>query len=136
MPSIPQETLQESIARLLPNGLGSKGDEESNPLCYPTRDLHILLACSGSVASVKLPLIVRDLLQVSADPLCESCSELILFFEFKFEKVQVQVVASKSALHFFEKEEIEREHEGKVKVWTDEEEWAVSSTFAKLCFRR
>jgi len=46
------------------------------------------------------------------------------------------VVASKSALHFFDKDEIEREHEGKVKVWTDEEEWAVSSTFAKLCFRR
>ena len=69
MPSIPQETLQESIARLLPNGLGSKGDEESNPLCYPTRDLHILLACSGSVASVKLPLIVRELLQVSAGAL-------------------------------------------------------------------
>ena len=36
------------------------------------------------------------------------------------------MVASKSALHFFDKHEIEREHEGKVKVWTDEEEWAVS----------
>jgi len=66
MPSLPQETLQEAIARLLPNGLGAKGDEESNPLSYPTRDLHILLACSGSVASVKLPLIVRAILQVSA----------------------------------------------------------------------
>ncbi|GAA5826317.1 hypothetical protein JCM5353_003790 [Sporobolomyces roseus] len=103
MTPTPQETLQEAIGRLLPNGLGSKGDEEENPLSYPTRDLHILLACSGSVASVKVPLIVRELLQ--------------------FDKVQVQVVASKSALHFFDKEEIEREQQGKVKVWTDEEEW-------------
>ena len=69
MTSTPQETLQEAISRLLPNGLGSKGDEEENPLSYPTRDLHILVACTGSVAGVKLPLIVRELLQVSTGKL-------------------------------------------------------------------
>jgi hypothetical protein len=44
----------------------------------------------------------------------------------KFGNVDVQVVATKSALHFFDKEELEKEHGGRVKVWTDEEEWAVS----------
>ncbi|GAA5961600.1 hypothetical protein JCM3765_002643 [Sporobolomyces pararoseus] len=104
MPPQPLKTLQETIERLLPNGLGSQGDEERNPTLYPTRPLHVLLACSGSVASVKVPLIVRELR--------------------KFEKVQVQVVATKSSLHFFDREELEKEHGGEVKVWTDEEEWA------------
>jgi len=47
-------------------------------------------------------------------------------FGSQFEKVQVQVVATKSSLHFFDKDELERDHGGEVKVWTDEEEWAVS----------
>ncbi|GAA5924693.1 uncharacterized protein JCM15063_005709 [Sporobolomyces koalae] len=104
MSSNPPETLQESIARLLPNGLGARGDEERDPLVYPERPLHVLVACSGSVASVKIPLIVRRLLQ--------------------FDKVEVQVVATKSALHFFDKQTLEDEHSGRVKVWTDAEEWA------------
>ncbi|GAA5870827.1 hypothetical protein JCM16303_001597 [Sporobolomyces ruberrimus] len=104
MPPSTPETLQGTIERLLPNGLGAQGDEERDPVRYPTRPLHVLLACSGSVASVKIPLIVRGLLE--------------------FGNVDVQVVATKSALHFFDKEELEKEHGGRVKVWTDEEEWA------------
>ncbi|GAA5853456.1 hypothetical protein JCM3766R1_000772 [Sporobolomyces carnicolor] len=98
------ERLQETIERLLPNGLGARGDEERDPIQYPTRPLHVLLACSGSVASVKIPLIVAELLT--------------------YDRVQVQVVSTKSALHFFDKEKLERDHQGQVKVWTDAEEWA------------
>ncbi|GAA5891868.1 hypothetical protein JCM5296_003255 [Sporobolomyces johnsonii] len=98
------ESLSETIARLLPNGLGARGDEERDPLVFPHRNLHVLLACSGSVASIKAPLIVRELL--------------------KYDQVDVQVVATKSALHFFDAQSIEAEHGGRVKVWTDAEEWA------------
>ncbi|GAA5829175.1 hypothetical protein JCM11251_004150 [Rhodosporidiobolus azoricus] len=98
------EPLTATIARLLPNGLGAKGDEERNPVVYPHRNLHVLLACSGSVASIKAPLIVKDLLA--------------------HEKVDVQVVATKSATHFFDIEALETEYEGRVKVWTDADEWA------------
>ncbi|GAA5979717.1 hypothetical protein JCM10908_003018 [Rhodotorula pacifica] len=93
-----------TIARLLPNGLGAKGDEDRNPLEYPNRNLHVLLALSGSVASIKAPLIVRELLT--------------------YANVDVQVVATKSSTHFFSAEEIERESQGRVRVWTDADEWA------------
>lgn len=58
------EDLKQTIARLLPNGLGARGDEERNPVIFPARNLHVLLAVSGSVASIKAPLIVRELLKV------------------------------------------------------------------------
>ncbi|KAK4051311.1 hypothetical protein OIO90_004792 [Microbotryomycetes sp. JL221] len=90
--------LASDIRRLLPNGLGAKGDEERDPLEYPNRPLHVLLLASGSVASVKIPLIVDALRQ--------------------FTQVDVQVVASKSALHFFDREHLESRHEGLVKGWT------------------
>ncbi|ORY90698.1 flavo protein [Leucosporidium creatinivorum] len=96
-------SLAEQIANLLPNGLGARGDEERNPLTYPARSLHVLLATSGSVASIKAPLIVCELL--------------------KYEQVDVQVVATKSSLHFFDWKALEEEHGGRVKVWTDSEEW-------------
>jgi hypothetical protein len=51
-------TLKETISTLLPNGLGARGDQEANPVLYPNRPLHVLLATSGSVASIKAPLIV------------------------------------------------------------------------------
>ncbi|BGP29386.1 hypothetical protein JCM10296v2_001125 [Rhodotorula toruloides] len=98
------EDLRQSIARLLPNGLGAKGDEERNPVVFPARNLHVLLAVSGSVASIKAPLIVRELL--------------------KHDKVDVQVVATKSATHFFDAGEIEKEYAHRVRVWTDADEWA------------
>ncbi|GAA5868258.1 hypothetical protein JCM8547_002296 [Rhodosporidiobolus lusitaniae] len=96
--------LLQTIARLLPNGLGATGDEERNPLTFPQRNLHVLVACSGSVASIKCPLIVTELL--------------------KFEQVDVQVVATKSAAHFFDVQALEKEQEGRVRVWTDQDEWA------------
>ncbi|POY76063.1 hypothetical protein BMF94_0786 [Rhodotorula taiwanensis] len=92
------------IARLLPNGLGAKGDEDRSPVEYPNRTLHVLVAASGSVASIKLPLIVTELLS--------------------YTNVDVQVVASKSATHFFSAEAIEQQCKGRVRVWTDADEWA------------
>ncbi|SGY66133.1 BQ5605_C004g02630 [Microbotryum silenes-dioicae] len=100
-------SLQDEIARLQPYGLGARGDTDNDPGHYPQRSLHVLLAVSGSVASIKTPLIVGDLL--------------------KYDRVEVQVVATASSLHFFDKAALEREHAGRVKVWTDVEEWKVSS---------
>ncbi|GAA5916208.1 hypothetical protein JCM6882_001109 [Rhodosporidiobolus microsporus] len=98
------EPLAATIARLLPNGLGARGDEERNPVVYPHRNLHVLVALSGSVASIKAPLIVKELLA--------------------HDKVDVQVVATESATHFFDAAALEGEHEGRVRVWTDADEWA------------
>ena len=134
------ERLQETIERLLPNGLGARGDEERDPIQYPTRPLHVLLACSGSVASVKIPLIVAELLTVSSRACCFSFRHrttshpLFLSFSFprveQYDRVQVQVVSTKSALHFFDKEKLERDHQGQVKEWKDAEEWAVTLSVA------
>lgn len=59
------------------------------PLAFPptqSRPLHVVLATSGSVASIKLPLMVKRLLS--------------------YQNVRVQVIPTKSSLHFFGKEEI------------------------------
>jgi len=74
---------------------------------FPTRSLdnptkHVLILTTGSVASLKLPLIVKELL--------------------KYKNVQVQVASTKPSLAFFPKSEVE-ENEG-VYVWTDEDEWS------------
>lgn len=58
-------TLKQTITALLPNGLGARGDQEANPVLYPNRPLHVLLATSGSVASIKAPLIVTALKKVN-----------------------------------------------------------------------
>ncbi|BGP37459.1 hypothetical protein JCM10449v2_001365 [Rhodotorula kratochvilovae] len=85
MDAAPTETLASQIARLLPNGLGARGDEERNPVTFPDRSLHVLLALSG---------------------------------------IDVQVVATKSATHFFDAAALEAENGSRVKVWTDQDEWA------------
>ena len=63
---------------------------------------HILIAATGSVASVKLPLIVQRLRSVP--------------------KVEVQVVITKTCKNFFDVEDLRRTG---VKVWEDEDEWKV-----------
>ncbi|EPQ51087.1 flavo protein [Gloeophyllum trabeum ATCC 11539] len=64
-------------------------------------DTHILLITTGSVASIKAPLIVSELL--------------------RYENVKVEVVSTKSSLAFFDAGEIEKAGS---RVWTDEDEWA------------
>lgn len=138
-----------TLARLLSNGLGARGDQDRDPLEYPHRTLHVLLALSGSVASIKAPLIVRELLTVrlqcccssfslfaEALPFClapKSCSPSPLPRWLQYANVDVQVVASKSSTHFFSAEQIERESTGRVRVWTDADEWAVSSRVVDAC---
>lgn len=118
--------LAEQIAALLPNGLGARGDEERNPLTYPSRSLHVLLATSGSVASIKAPLIVRELLKVRICVLELPEQRSPALAVVQHEQVDVQLVATKASLHFFDWKALEEEHAGRVKVWTDAEEWKVS----------
>jgi len=61
---------------------------------------HILVAATGSVASVKIPLLVRSLL---------SC-----------DNVEVQVVVTKSGKKFFDVAALRKDG---IKVWEDEDEW-------------
>lgn len=39
----------------------------------------------------------------------------------------MQVISTKSALHFLDRTQIETEHGGAVRVWTDQDEWEVST---------
>ncbi|KAJ3573999.1 hypothetical protein NP233_g2070 [Leucocoprinus birnbaumii] len=65
--------------------------------------IHVLLITTGSVASVKAPLIVRELL--------------------KYENVKIEVISTKPSLTFFKREDIESQ---RVRVWTDDDEWSDS----------
>lgn len=64
---------------------------------------HILLACTGSVATIKVPLIIDKLFQI-----------------FTTSKISIQLVLTKSSSHFLRGCKI---HED-VKIWRDEDEWA------------
>ncbi|KAH7885448.1 flavoprotein [Phlebopus sp. FC_14] len=66
---------------------------------YPDHT-HILLITTGSVASIKAPLIVKELL--------------------KYSNVRVEVVSTNQSLAFFKTSDI---IEGGARVWTDEDEW-------------
>ncbi|KAG9011505.1 hypothetical protein FRB90_007221 [Tulasnella sp. 427] len=69
--------------------------------------LHVLLITTGSVASIKAPLIVEKLLQ--------------------YQNVQIQVVATKASLVFYNRENIEKLSGGgnaHLRVWTDDDEWS------------
>jgi len=63
--------------------------------------LHVLLVTTGSVASVKAPLIVGELL--------------------KYSNVKVQVASTNNSLTFFDRGRVTQY--GGVQVWTDEDEW-------------
>lgn len=70
---------------------------------YEDGKQHILVGATGSVASVKIPLIVKSLLA--------------------HEEVEVQVIVTKSAKHFFDVEKLKNELG--VKVWEDDDDWKV-----------
>lgn len=69
----------------------------------PDGRFRVVLVSTGSVASVKIPLIVEAL---KKDP-----------------NVDVQVVATKPSLHFYDRAAVEASNPG-VRVWTDEDEWS------------
>ena len=70
---------------------------------YADGKKHVLVGATGSVASVKIPLIVKSLLA--------------------HEEVEVQVIVTKTAKHFFDVEKLKKECG--VKVWEDEDDWKV-----------
>ncbi|EKM54381.1 uncharacterized protein PHACADRAFT_146269 [Phanerochaete carnosa HHB-10118-sp] len=70
-------------------------ERERKPGCT-----HVVLIVTGSVASIKAPLIVAELLN--------------------YQDVKVEVVATKAAFTFFKPEEI---HHAGSRVWKDEDEW-------------
>ncbi|CAG8554078.1 1717_t:CDS:2 [Dentiscutata erythropus] len=63
--------------------------------------INILIGATGSVASIKIPLLVQSLLQ--------------------YENVEIKVVTTDNALHFFNKESLTKELG--VEVTTDADEW-------------
>lgn len=66
------------------------------------KKFHILLACTGSVATIKVPMIIDKLFQV-----------------FGSNKISVQLVATKYACHFLKGLKIHQD----VKIWRDEDVW-------------
>ena len=59
---------------------------------------NILIGCTGSVAALKIPLLVNKLLEIK--------------------KVNIKIVTTRHALHFFKKKDV-----GNVDVLTDDNEW-------------
>ncbi|KAK7469026.1 hypothetical protein VKT23_003520 [Stygiomarasmius scandens] len=62
---------------------------------------HVLLITTGSVASVKAPLIVQELLQ--------------------YDKVKVEVISTQASLTFFNAEDVTKPG---ARVWVDKDEWS------------
>ena len=82
--------------------------------------VHVLLIATGSVASIKAPLIVQELLSVGSLPcLTRAVSNASLL---QYDNVKTQVVATKPSLTFFNAGEI---RETGTNVWVDEDEWDV-----------
>jgi phosphopantothenoylcysteine decarboxylase len=70
---------------------------------YEDGKRHVLVGATGSVASVKIPLIVKSLLA--------------------HEEVEVQVIVTKTAKYFVNVDKLKAETG--VKVWEDEDDWKV-----------
>jgi hypothetical protein len=77
---------------------------------YEDGKRHVLVGATGSVASVKIPLIVKSLLA--------------------HEEVEVQVIVTKTAKHFVDVDKLKAETG--VKVWEDEDDWKVVSFAMRL----
>ncbi|KAI0754747.1 flavoprotein [Daedaleopsis nitida] len=67
---------------------------------------HVILITTGSVASIKAPLIVAELLT--------------------YEHIKVEVVATEASLSFYDHTEIERSG---VRVWRDKDEWGAHGEY-------
>lgn len=85
--------------------------------------IHVLLITTGSVASIKAPLIVSELLSVSL-PRKKFLHKVHVLRPVadQYENVSIQVVATNSSLEFYKKEDIEKTG---IIVWTDADEWTV-----------
>lgn len=79
-------------------GRSSSKDEDN---ANKTEEVHILVAVTGSVATIKLPLIIHKLKQIYR------------------ERAVIQVVVTKASTIFFDTDDIPRD----IKVWYDSDEW-------------
>ncbi|XP_038077472.1 phosphopantothenoylcysteine decarboxylase-like [Patiria miniata] len=75
-------------------------EDSPQPSASATTKKHVLVGCTGSVASIKVPQLVRELM--------------------KHEQLQVSVVATEKACHFFQASDLPRE----VALYRDEDEWS------------
>lgn len=95
-----------AITSATPSGAVSPSEKYSlQPIFAPKTDeskIHVLLAASGSVASIKIPLIVNRLRDIYGD------------------KVELQVILTKPAEHFLQGEKMPEN----VQVWRDKDEWS------------
>lgn len=72
---------------------------------YPDK-FHLLIGCTGSVASIKIPEIITNInLEIK-----KSCKQ----YE---DKISIKIIATENALKFFDEEEID------CPVYTDNDEW-------------
>lgn len=62
---------------------------------------NILIGCTGSVASLKIPILVKELLE-------------------KNRNFKIQIITTEHAKHFFKETELPEN----VKLWSDEDEWS------------
>ena len=83
--------------------------------------VHVLLITTGSVASVKAPLIVSELLKVgSLHCLSRTVTNTA---NHQYKNVKIEVVATKISLVFYDPKDIDKAGS---RVWVDEDEWQVS----------
>ncbi|KAG9315953.1 flavoprotein [Chiua virens] len=68
-------------------------------------NIHVVLITTGSIASIKAPLIVQEFL--------------------KYSNVKVEVVSTKQSLAFFNRADVEQ---AGARVWTDDDEWSGTYT--------
>lgn len=92
---------------------------------------HVLLITTGSVASIKAPLIVSELLSVSQTFFFLKNNLDVLCLD-QYANVLVQVVATNLSLNFYKKEDIEKTGTA---VWTDADEWTVSLSLTGVVVR-
>jgi phosphopantothenoylcysteine decarboxylase len=81
---------------------------------------NVLLITTGSVASIKAPLIVSELLQVNTG--LHLLKLLLIAITIQYSNVKVEVVSTKSSLTFID---IKAVKDAGARTWVDEDEWTV-----------
>ncbi|RWS07953.1 phosphopantothenoylcysteine decarboxylase-like protein [Dinothrombium tinctorium] len=69
------------------------------------RKLNVLIGVTGSVAAIKLPILVEKLQRLKSD---------------NFDTVEIQVIVTRNAMHFFDRDQVLKLG---VRLITDEDEW-------------
>ena len=89
---------------------------------------HVLLITTGSVASIKAPLIVAELLKVRICTATKYIRTEVFFLNRQQYPVLVEVIATKASLEFYD---IEKVKQAGARVWMDTDEWRVSSVLCR-----